>query len=697
MVNPVARFASYRPALLSQAGLLAALMALLFPLPVAGQASGEILEAWVLDVGADAFGCGAGAGCTLRYRLYNVAGGQPEVNQGANMDGYPRYRRRGAYQTDAALSGNFAAVAGKWDIPFFVVWDGVINPGSGSHVGYYGAQSQILSFGEVGDSSQVNCHGGQQASACFEPLTSQNTSLSLGSGHSAIGGLAPIPVPRALSSLSGSVSLEWDEARGSVTTDGAPSALAGYRVYAFSGRDPSQSALTSARLVAEVPSIGSTRVTIQGEHPGMPRSGDVTFVLKLVYVGNLESLYFSANSEAVQLEGDEEEDDEESDDEEDDPLDDDADGEGDEGGPDDDPASTPDDLGAAGGAQGAAGSGAGGGAASTTAGGVAGAGSAGGAAAGGTTDPDGDGIPRPGDNCPGLWNPEQLDGDGDGSGDACDGDADGDRIPDDLDCDAGDSRAGLEALPPPLLLVVGTQPDHLLTWAGAGGHWLLYRGRREPGETFRYNHVCRSGNLAEGQAGDEQIPPPDGLFYYLVTGDSACGPAPPGRRSDGGRRPGGPGCLAVEMVGEEAGEDGPGPWTIEARGGRGLPVEIELRLPSAGGMAQLRAVSLAIAYPPQALSPLGSPLAGPLLAEDQAPARIDFAPAAGAGRMQVTVARTGLGAAGAGTDGESILVTLRWRQLLPGTVEIRLENVQALDADFAPLPLPGAVFRLHTP
>ena len=241
------------------------------------------------------------------------------------------------------------------------------------------------------------------------------------------------------------------------------------------------------------------------------------------------------------------------------------------------------------------------------------------------------------------------------------------------------------------------QPDHLFTWAGTGGHWLLYRGRREPGEPFRYNHVCRSGDLVEGQGGDEQIPPPDGLFYYLVTGDSACGPAPPGRRSDGGLRPGGPGCLAVEMVPQEAGEEGRGPWTIEARGGRGLPVEIELRLPSAGGTAQLRAVSLAIAYPPQALSPLGSPLAGPLLAEDQAPARIDFAPSAGEGRLQVTVARTGLGAAGAGTDGESILVTLRWRQLLPGPVELRLENVQALDADFAPLPLPGVVFRLHTP
>jgi hypothetical protein len=48
-------------------------------------------------------------------------------------------------------------------------------------------------------------------------------------------------------------------------------------------------------------------------------------------------------------------------------------------------------------------------------------------------DTDEDGLTDPDDNCPDIANPDQVDTDGDGTGDACEPDTDGDGVPDDID------------------------------------------------------------------------------------------------------------------------------------------------------------------------------------------------------------------------------------------------------------------------
>jgi hypothetical protein len=55
-------------------------------------------------------------------------------------------------------------------------------------------------------------------------------------------------------------------------------------------------------------------------------------------------------------------------------------------------------------------------------------------------DRDGDGVTRALDNCDGLYNPQQLDTDHDGRGNACDNDDDNDGVPDELDCNPLDAK-----------------------------------------------------------------------------------------------------------------------------------------------------------------------------------------------------------------------------------------------------------------
>ncbi|MCZ6833435.1 MAG: hypothetical protein O7F11_06795, partial [Acidobacteria bacterium] len=90
--------------------------------------------------------------------------------------------------------------------------------------------------------------------------------------------------------------------------------------------------------------------------------------------------------------------------------------------------------------------------------------------------------------------------------------------------------------------------------------------------------------------------------------------------------------------------------------------------------------------------PRGTPVPGSFLAEAGAPARVDYQDDPVAGQLRITVARTGLG--GQPPTEIQVLVTTMWEVLVPGPIEIRLDRVQALNADYAPLEVSGAGFRV---
>ncbi|MBP7146529.1 MAG: hypothetical protein KBD01_03220 [Acidobacteria bacterium] len=138
-------------------------------------------------------------------------------------------------------------------------------------------------------------------------------------------------------------------------------------------------------------------------------------------------------------------------------------------------------------------------------------------------DPDGDGFYGEDDNCPGLGNPDQADGDADGAGDAC-------------DCAPAD--AGSVALPAEVTrLVVGGGAVADLAWddlAAAAGSGTLYDvpagsvAELLGGGGFG-SATCLVAGLAAPTFADAGLPAPGDAKWYVPLGRNACGTGTSGR------------------------------------------------------------------------------------------------------------------------------------------------------------------------
>jgi hypothetical protein len=161
-------------------------------------------------------------------------------------------------------------------------------------------------------------------------------------------------------------------------------------------------------------------------------------------------------------------------------------------------------------------------------------------------DADADSVGNSCDNCASVANPLQENFDADGQGDACDLDDDNDGVPDVSDCaplDPSNSLPSAEIQGLSVAIASGTS----LAWTSlpAGTIYDVVGGSITALRTVGSisDAACLQDNVASPSWNDPRPDPADGEgYYYLVRGQSSCGPGTYGSATGGAERVPGTPC-----------------------------------------------------------------------------------------------------------------------------------------------------------
>lgn len=274
----------------------------------------EMLAGSVGDMPSNVFECSDVADkelkpCGLTFRYYPEDRPE-EVNGPAKpVPGYPRWRpRKLLYLADVVHTGNFPKGTSlgpghAWHL----LWDGVRDPETPSHVGYYAAQSQMVQLGELGNPMSSSCLPATGQYACFGRIGKNKAHAVPDSPIgplNPVGGLSPIPVPVLARNGVDKISLRWSAAAGQESRDGAPMPIIGYQLFLYPNpvTPPTEKELTElAKPMGEVVPATQTTLDIDRSHPALAGAVTILPALRVVYRGGQQSAHFSANGQPTGL------------------------------------------------------------------------------------------------------------------------------------------------------------------------------------------------------------------------------------------------------------------------------------------------------------------------------------------------------------------------------------------------------------